>query len=37
VNDESQSQKEKESGPRYSTDAGRQIDFNDEQPENAFG
>jgi hypothetical protein len=36
VNDESESQLEKELSPRNSTEAGRQIDFNDEQPRRAF-
>jgi hypothetical protein len=36
VNDESRQQQEKDSSPRNSTDAGRQIDCNDEQLENAL-
>jgi hypothetical protein len=35
VNDESSVHFEKELSPRNSTDAGRQIDCNDEQPESA--
>jgi hypothetical protein len=35
VNDDIDVHPEKELFPRYSTEAGRQIDFNDEQPENA--
>jgi hypothetical protein len=36
VNDERHLHCEKDSSPRNSTDAGREIDLNDEQPENAF-
>jgi hypothetical protein len=36
VNDESDLHNEKHSSPRNSTDAGRQIDFNDEQSKSAF-
>jgi hypothetical protein len=35
VNDESEQHPEKHLLPRNSTDDGRQIDFNVEQPENA--
>jgi hypothetical protein len=37
VNDESDLHNEKDSSPRNSTEAGRQIDSNDEQPESALG
>jgi hypothetical protein len=36
VNDESDLHPLKHPSPRNSTDAGRQIDFNDEQPESAL-
>jgi hypothetical protein len=37
VNDQSELQSETGICPRNSTDAGRQIDFNDEQPKSVFG
>jgi hypothetical protein len=36
INDESDVHDKKELSPRNSSEAGRQIDFNDEQPESAF-
>jgi hypothetical protein len=36
VNGESNPHPENELSPRNSTEAGRQIDFNDEEPESAF-